>query len=177
VPRKFSIANANTMVSLFFASPKAGGNLRGGSTMIRKLTMLGVAVAALAGAAVAQEQPRAWKPGTVWRVNVVEVMPGRADDYMRMLNTVWKAQRMANQKSGHEKSYKIMWADDQRDGQPNLVLMIEYPNMAAMDRPPEEDDKVNAAIAAQGIKAASVAERDAMRKQRGSRLYHEVQFK
>lgn len=146
--------------------------------MYKSLSVLGVTAAMLLGGAVsAQDQQRAWKPGTVWRVSVLEVMPGRADDYMRSLNTAWKAQRLANQKSGHEKSYKIMWADDQRDGQPNLVLMIEYPNMAAMDRPPEEDDKVMKAIEAQGIKAPPAAERDAMRKQRGSRLYHEVILK
>ena len=128
-------------------------------------------------AASAQDAPRAWKQGTVWRVSSIEVMPGRADDNMRVLNTAWKAQRVANQKTGHEKSYKIMWADDDRDGQPNLVLMIEYPNMAALDRPPEEDDKVNKAIEAQGIKGASAADRDAMRKQRGGRMYHEVVWK
>lgn len=146
--------------------------------MTKSLSVCGAMAAMLvAGTAVAQDAPRAWKPVSVWRVSSIEVMPGRADDYMRVLSTAWKAQRLANQKSGHEKSYKIMWTDDQRDGQPNLVLMIEYPNMAALDRPPEEDDKVNAAIAAQGIKGASVAERDAMRKQRGSRMYHEVTLK
>lgn len=145
-----------------------------------KLSLLMAATAAtmmLGTVAAAQDSGRVWKPGSVWRVNTIEVLPGKGDDYVRMLNTVWKAQRMANQKSGHEKSYKIMWADDQRDGQPNLVLMIEYPNMAAMDRPPEEDDKVMKAIEAQGIKAPSAAERDAMRKQRGSRVYREVVFK
>lgn len=146
--------------------------------MKMSLMTAATAVAMLLGTAVAaQDSGRVWKPGSVWRVNTVEVMPGRGDDYVRMLNTVWKAARIANQKSGHEKSYKIMWADDQRDGQPNLVLMIEYPNMAAMDRPPEEDDKVMKAIEAQGIKAPPAAERDAMRKQRGSRVYREVLFK
>lgn len=70
-----------------------------------------------------------------------------------------------------------MWADDQRDGQPNLVLMIEFPNMAVMDRPPEEDDKVIKAIEVQGIKAPPAAEPDAMRKQRGNRMYHAVVLK
>lgn len=52
--------------------------------------------------------------------------------------------------------------------------MIEYPNMAAMERPPEENDKVIKEIEAQGIKAPPADERDAMRKQRGNRMYHEV---
>lgn len=146
--------------------------------MRNSLSIVGITAAVLLGsAASAQEPARAWKPNSVWRVSTIEVMPGREDDYMRTLSTMWKAQRMANQKSGHEKSYKIMWADDQRDGQPNLVLMIEYPNMAAMDRPPEEDDKVMKVIEAQGMKGATMAERDAMRKQRGSRLYHDVVLK
>jgi hypothetical protein len=146
--------------------------------MYKSLSVLGVTAAMLLGSAVsAQDQQRAWKPGTVWRVSTVEVLPGKADDYMRALNTFWKAARIANQKSGHEVSYKIMRTDDIREGQSNLVLMIEYPNMAAMDRMPEEDDKVRKAAEAQGIKAPPPAQFDAMRKQRGSRLYREVVLK
>lgn len=143
---------------------------------LRRLA-LGATLLAMAGAAAAQELPRAWKPGTVWEVSTIQVTPGREDDYMRVLNGAWKAQRLANQKSGHEKSYKILWAEDRRDGQPNLVLMIEYPNHAAFDRPPEEDDKVNKAIEAAGIKTVPAAERDAMRKQVGTRNYAEILLK
>lgn len=56
----------------------------------------------------AKDLQRVWKPGSIWRVSAIEVLPGKGDGYVRMPNTVWKAQRVANQKSDHEKSCKIM---------------------------------------------------------------------
>lgn len=127
--------------------------------------------------ASAQDVPRTYDVGPVWSISRIEVKPGQGDAYMAYLNKGWKATRLANQKSGHELGYKILSLEDPRDGEPNLMLMIQYKNHAAFDRPLDEDDAVANAVEAQMGKSLPMADREAMRKSHGNRTAQELVFK
>jgi quinol monooxygenase YgiN len=136
-----------------------------------------VSAAGVSVGASAQDVPRVYDVGPVWTISRVEVKPGQGDAYMAYLNRSWKATRLANQKSGHELAYKIMTLEDSREGEPNLLLMIEYKNHAAFDRSLDETDAVNKAVEASMGKMMPLADRETMRKQHGTRTAQELVFK
>ncbi len=128
-----------------------------------------VATVGVTTGASAQDVPRVYDVGPVWSISRIEVKPGQGDAYMAYLNKGWRATRMANQKSGHEMAYKILTLEDSRDGEPNLLLMIQYKNHAAFDRPLDEEDAVTKAVEASMGKTMPMADRESMRKSHGNR--------
>lgn len=148
--------------------------------MLKMITRSATAIAMaglLAGAAHAQTAPRVYENGSVWRVSYVETKPGMFDEYMAYLNGQWKASNEAGMKAGDILSYKILAVDSARDKEPNLILMIEYKNMAVFDASQAEQDKRTAALWGSTQKAAqSSVARESMRVQRGGVLVRELKF-
>jgi hypothetical protein len=136
-----------------------------------------VATTGITTGATAQDVPRVYDVGPVWSISRIEVKPGQGDAYMAYLNKSWRATRMANQKSGHELGYKILTLEDSRDGEPNLLLMVQYKNFAAFDRPLDEEDAITKAVEAQMGKTMPIADRETMRKSHGNRTAQELVFK
>lgn len=135
------------------------------------------AAALLAGAAHAQGAPRVYENGSVWQVSYIETKPGKFDDYLAYLNTAWRASNEAGMKTGDILSYKIMAVNSTRDNEPNLILMIEYKNMAVFDASQAEQDKRMAQIwGTQEKEAQSLVARENMRIQRGSVLTRELKL-
>lgn len=144
-----------------------------------KTLALSLAAALLAGAvtASAQDVPRTYDVGPVWTWSLIEVKPGMGDAYLALLNGNWKAERLARQKAGVEMAYKIISIDDPRDGEANLVLMVQYKNRAAFDLPLDQDDAISKAVEASMGKAMPLPEREKMRISRGTRTGQELVFK
>lgn len=76
----------------------------------------------------------AFENGTVWNFTEVKTVDGHFDDYMQWLATRWKAQEEALKKAGVILSYKVLVAMDARANEGDLILAVEYPNMAVFDR-------------------------------------------
>jgi hypothetical protein len=99
--------------------------------------LIGLAAASLlAIPAIAATDPDApaYENGTVWNFTEVKTMDGHFDDYMQWLATRWKAQEEALKKAGVIVSYKVLVAVDSRANEGDLMLAVEYPNMAVFDR-------------------------------------------
>lgn len=145
-------------------------------TLLRT-TAAAAAAALLAGAAHAQTAPRVYENGSVWRISYIETKPGMTDEYLAYLNTSWRASNEAGMKSGDVLSYKILQVDSTRDHEPDLILMIEFKNMAVFDASQAELDKRTATIWGSNQKAAqSMISRESMRVQRGGVLVRELKF-
>lgn len=130
------------------------------------------------GAVQAQTADRVWDTGSVWQVSRIETKPGMFNQYMAYLNGPWRQIQEARRKSGQVLSYKILSLVDVRDGEPDLMLMVELKNMAVLDESPAEADRVNAAVFGSGQAATqSQISREAMRTQRGQLLMRELKFK
>lgn len=136
-----------------------------------------VAAGLLAGAAHAQTAPRVYENGSVWRIDYIETKPGMFDEYMAYLNGQWRASNEAGMKAGDILSYKVLSVDSPRDHEPDLILMIEFKNMAVFDASQEEQDKRTAALWGSNQKAAqSSISRQSMRVTRGGVLVRELKF-
>lgn len=79
----------------------------------------------------AQEHP--YTEGTVWQVTYVKTAPGHFEDYLRDLAGGWKRVNDAAIQAGHVLSYKILAAPASGSDDWDLMLLVEVPNMAALD--------------------------------------------
>lgn len=129
------------------------------------------------GASYAQNAPRVYENGSVWSISYIETKPGMFDDYMAYLNTSWKQSNELRKKAGDVLSYKVLSIDAPADRGPDLILMIEFKNMAVLDRTQSELDKQTAVVFGSVAKAnQGQIDREALRTQRGGVLARELVF-
>jgi hypothetical protein len=126
----------------------------------------------------ADDNKRNWDNGSVWTVSPVETKPGKFNAYINDLSRVWRAYLEDSKKTdGDVLSYKMLSLVSARDGEPNLLLLVELKNMAAYDRSMDYFDKQ--AIKIQGTLDKSIEaniDREALRNLRGSILTREIHF-
>lgn len=127
--------------------------------------------------AQAQQAERVYDNGSVWTISQVETKPGMFDDYMKYVSTTWRQVQEADKKAGYVLSYKVLAVDSPRDHEPDVILMVEYKNMAAFDRSLAEQDAATAAAFGSTVKAnQSTITREQMRVLRGSQTAREMKF-
>jgi hypothetical protein len=97
-------------------------------------------------AAQAQNAARVYDTGPVWTVGYVETKPGMFDDYMAYLNGPWRAIQEAAKRRGDVLDYKVLAVNQPRDHEADVVLLVEYKNMAVFDRSLAEQDKDTTAV-------------------------------
>ena len=125
----------------------------------------------------ADDNKRNWDNGSVWSVSPVETKPGKFNAYINDLSRVWRAYLEDSKKDGDVLSYKMLNLVSARDEEPNLLLLVEYKNMAIFDRSMDYFDKQ--AMKIQGSLDKSIEaniNREALRDLRGSILTREIHF-
>ncbi len=97
--------------------------------------LAGLALSVACGSAALADPVRAYDNGAVWQLSYVifSTKPGHFDDYMRYLSGAWRATQEALKRQGQVLDYKILNLADARDGEPDVILMVEWKNMAAFD--------------------------------------------
>jgi hypothetical protein len=102
---------------------------------------LAFTLASIPAAAFAATDPDApvFSKGPVWDFAFVKTQDGHFDDYMKWLSTQWQDQQEALKKAGYISDYKVLVVSDPRQGEADLILATEYPNMAAFDRTADEE--------------------------------------
>jgi hypothetical protein len=129
------------------------------------------------GAAQAQTAERVYDNGPVWVISYIETKTGMFDDYMAYLSTKWRETNEIDKKAGYILDYKVLSVDSPRDHEPDVILMIEYKNMAAFDRPLAESEATSSKVFGSVVKSnQAFAGRDAMRNNRGNVTAREVKF-
>lgn len=142
------------------------------------LTAAALAVALAATGAQAQNAPRSYDLGPVWQVSYIETKPGMFDDYMAYLSTTWRAIQEEDKKKGDVLDYRVLSIDSPRDGEADLILMIQYKNMAVFDRSIEENEAQMARAFGSVPKSNQAAmSRESLRELRGGFTARELKFK
>ena len=137
---------------------------------------LSVAVGA-AGAAQAQTAERVYDNGPVWVISYIETKPGMFDDYIAYLSTKWREGTEIDKRAGVVLDYKVLSVDQPRDGEADVILMIQYKNMAAFDRPLAEAEATSAKTFGSVVKSnQAFADRSKMRTSRGGLSARELRF-
>lgn len=146
-------------------------------------TLLGVlSVAALAFSSVHADEHGPDRVYTdqhsVWVVTYVETKPGHFDDYIDNLNNIWRRYLEAQKKDGDVLSYKMIPVAFPRDGEPNLMLMVEFKDWSAFNRGNDYFDEMAKRLQG-GVDEATQSniDREALRALRGGWVGREIKFK
>jgi hypothetical protein len=131
------------------------------------------------GFSAAQAADRVYEDGgSVWSISFIETKPGHFDDYIANLNQIWRRYLDAQMEDGDVLSYKMIPIAFPRDGEPNLMLMVEFKNWAAFDRDNEYFDDLAERLQGGTDEATqSNIDREELRALRGGFAGQEISFK
>jgi hypothetical protein len=141
-----------------------------------------VACAAFVGLAVtsvaAVADDHAYTEGPVVNVAAIRTEYGKFDDYMRYLDTTWKAEQEAAKKAGYIMSYRVVTVEARGENDPDIYLVINYKNWAAFDGATAKGDAIAKQV--EGTLAASnqgAVDRGKIRRVLGSWTGQELDLK
>ncbi len=145
--------------------------------MNRILVLLAVLLA-FATTAVAQE-PRSYSEGPVSIVSSVKVMDGQYENYMNFLGKTYKPLLEAQKEAGIILGYRIYNTQARGPDEPDLYLVVTYPNMASFDGLSDKTEPLMSKML--GMNRAQAAEasvgRGKMREILGTEMIREVILK
>jgi hypothetical protein len=84
--------------------------------------------------------------GTVWEMTMVKTKPGMSDDYLKNLAKAYRATSDEAKKQGIIMDYKILIGDGANRDDFDILLMVQYKNMAALDELREKTDPIAAKL-------------------------------
>jgi hypothetical protein len=144
----------------------------------RSLCVLGTVCALGAAASVARADGRNWNDGPVINVSAIRTLDGHFDDYMKWLATGFRKQEEAAKKAGLILSYRVLIAEPRSPNDPDIYLVVEYKNWAALDGLGGKFDALSTQTEGSPEKAAqSSAERGRIRTILGSQTMQEALLK
>ena len=82
-------------------------------------------------AAFADDHP--FTEGPVVQVSAIRTEYGKFDDYMKFLDTTWKATQEASKKAGYTTGYKVVSVEARGENDPDIYLIVYFKNWAALD--------------------------------------------
>ena len=80
--------------------------------------------------------------GAVWDITMVRTKSGMSDDYIKNLAGAWKSTNDEAKKQGIISDYKILVGDAANHDDFDIMLMVQYKNMAAFDGLRDKTDPI-----------------------------------
>jgi hypothetical protein len=121
---------------------------------------------------------RDWNDGPVINVASVRTVYGHFDDYMHYLATTYKKEQEAAKQAGLIVSYRVVVVEPRGPQDPDILLVTEYKNWAALDHLGGKIDAINAQVEGSVEKTnQGAAGRDKIRTILGSRTEQEALLK
>jgi hypothetical protein len=134
----------------------------GDTFMIRISHILCVVAAALSLgslATVAYADGRDYNDGPVQNVTFIRTVDGHFDEYMHYLATTFKKEQEAAKAAGLITRYDVLVGQPHNPQDPDIILVIEYKNWAALDHLGSKTDEVSVKVEG-ALDAASKSQAD-----------------
>ena len=150
---------------------------------MKRVTPIVFAAAALLGVSslsttVALADGKDYSDGPVINVSSIRTVDGHFDEYMHWLATTYKKQQEAAKKAGLITGYRVIVIEARTPSDPDILLVTEFKNWAALDGLGSKFDKVSAEVEGSVEAAAkSEADRAKIRTVLGSRTSQEAILK
>jgi hypothetical protein len=123
-------------------------------------------------------QELSYTPGTVWNFTNIQVEPGQGQRYLDYLAGEWKKLNEFGKKEGYVVSYHVFSVNNPRNGEPDLVLAVEYKDYYPIAEQLAQQKRLEAFLASDERKMESESgQRQAMRKVVGSAELQELKLK
>ena len=127
---------------------------------------------------LANADGRNFNDGPVINVSAIRTVDGHFDDYMQWLATTWKKQQETAKKAGLISSYRVLLVEARGPHDPDVFLVTEYKNWAALDGLGSKFDAVSAQVEGSVEKAnQSEADRAKIRTVLGSQTMQAAELK
>ena len=130
---------------------------------MKRITYAACAAAALLGlsslSSVAFADGKDWSDGPVINVSSIRTVDGHFDEYMHWLATTYKKQQEAAKKAGLITNYQVILIEARGPNDPDVLLVTEFKNWAALDNLGGKFDKVSAEVEG-SVEAANKSEAD-----------------
>ena len=129
-------------------------------------------------ASPAHADGRYWSDGPVVNAAYIRTVDGHFDEYMHYLSTTYKQTQEAAKKAGLILSYRVLITEPHNAQEPDIVLVTEYKNWAALDHLGGKLEAVSTQVEGSVDKAnQGVADRNKIRTILGSRTSQEAVLK
>jgi hypothetical protein len=146
--------------------------------MTRVFCAAGALLSLTSLATIARADGRDWNDGPVINVASIRTVDGHFDDYMHWLATSYKKQQEAAKAAGLITAWRVITIEARGPNEPDILLVTEYKNWAALDHLGGKFDQVLAQVEGSVEKAnQSEADRAKIRTVLGSRTQQEVLLK
>ena len=123
-------------------------------------------------------QNRLYKEGTVWNVSLIKTTYGMGVDYLNNLKTTWKAVHDEALKQGLILSYKILDGESANPDDFDIMLLVEYKNLASMEGQEDKWDAIYKKTIGDETTMKQLREaRVSMRTIYGGKLMREIVYK
>ena len=144
----------------------------------RSICATGALLSLAALATMAYADGRDYNDGPVQTVTFIRTVDGHFDDYMHWLATTYKKQQEAAKKAGLITSYRVIVIEPRGPNEPDILLVTEFKNWAALDHLGSKLDQISAQIEG-SVEAAAKSEVDRakIRTVLGSRTQQEAILK
>ena len=147
--------------------------------MKRLVTLAACGALAVIGAGLVRAQSDApYTEGPVWGITMVKTKAGMTDDYLKTLAKIYKSTNDELKKQGLIMDYKILLGDDANPQDFDILLMVEYKNMAAFDGFLEKADPIaDKILGSEDVQRQGAIKRMEIREILGNKLMREVTLK
>ena len=147
--------------------------------MKRLVTLAACGALAVIGAGLVRAQSNApYTEGPVWAITMVKTKPGMGDDYLKTLAKIYKSTNDEMKKQGLIMDYKILLGNDANPQDFDILLMVEFKNMAAFDGLREKADPIaDKILGSEDVQRQGAIKRMEIREIMGNKLMREVTLK
>ena len=147
--------------------------------MKRLVTLTACAALATIGAGLVRAQSDApYTEGPVWAITMVKTKPGMGDDYLKTLAKIYKSTNDEMKKQDLIMDYKVLLGNDATPQDFDILLMVEFKNMAAFDNLREKADPIaDKILGSQEVQRQGAVKRMEIREIMGNKLMREVTLK
>jgi hypothetical protein len=122
-------------------------------------------------------QNRTFKHGSVWAASFIKTSPGMGVDYLNSLKITWKAMHDEAIKQGLILSYKILDGEAANPDDWNVLLLVEYKNLASMEGNEDKWDAINKKVIGDEAATKQLREnRVSMRTIYGGKVLREIVY-
>jgi hypothetical protein len=140
--------------------------------------MASLALLQTGSAALAQEEAPPYENGPVWEVTGIAVQYGHLPEYMQFVASGWKREQEMLKADHRILDYKVFLTSNPRKGEADVLLAVLYPNMAALDTTPaEEQALIRKAFGSVRSATQGADQRATFRTVQDSELFREVHLK
>jgi len=125
---------------------------------------------------LSQELP--YDEGTVWSIIFIRTKPGMSNEYFRHFATNLRGEYEEAKRQGLILSYKLLFGNAANKDDWDLLIMIEYKNMAAFDGVEEKWETISAKLdGSQEQQKLGYTKRSEMRETFGTKIVREIILK